>query len=120
MSSGQMAGYAVAQPRSLSPIKPARRVRRKEMKLTWKQRLRNWINDSEDNSEYINSPTLEADRLSTEGIRLQIYKASGGYVIETRYYDRRSDRHDNKMYVVNDDKDLGEELGKIITMESLR
>jgi hypothetical protein len=35
-------------------------------------------------------------------------------------YDRHKDRHHNGLYVITDDKDLGTELNKIITMENLR
>lgn len=88
------------------------------MKLSLKQRIRNWLYDSEEDT-YASIP-VEADRLQSDGMRFQLYKAAGGYVIETRSYDRRKDENYNKMYVITEEKDLGEELGKIITMESLR
>jgi hypothetical protein len=53
-------------------------------------------------------------------MRFEVHKASGGFVIETRFYDRKSDMHHNKIYVITEDKDLGTEIGKIITMESMR
>jgi hypothetical protein len=53
-------------------------------------------------------------------MRLQIYKASGGFVVETRQYDRRTDRHNNTMHVVTEEQDLGQALGKIVMMEALR
>ena len=62
----------------------------------------------------------EPDSISSNGMRFNLYKASGGFVIETRAYDERTDRNNNKLYVITEDKDVGEELGKIITMESLR
>ncbi len=119
MATGQVsAGYALGN-QVRSSIKPVRRIRKeKEMKLTLKQRFRNWLNDSneiEDNSMYV-----EADKFSSDGIRLQIYKASGGYVVETRGYDRKTDRNNSSMHVINDDQDLGDALGKIVMMEALR
>jgi hypothetical protein len=63
---------------------------------------------------------IKTDRFSSDGMRFTLYKASGGFVIETRSYDRRKDENVNSMYVITEEKDLGEELGKIITMESLR
>ena len=88
------------------------------MKLTLKQRFYNWLSGAEE----IYSPdrAVEADSLNSNGIRFNLYKAHGGFVVETRHYDERNDRNINKMYVITEDKDLGEELGKIITMESLR
>ena len=89
----------------------------KEMKPTLKQRFFNWLSGSED--IYIPDQPV-ADSLNSNGIRFNIHKAHGGFVVETRAYDERNDRNTNKMYVITEDKDLGEELGKIITMESLR
>jgi hypothetical protein len=130
MSSG---GYAVAStpkrnraiPRmsSSSSVKRARQIQStkvKKMKLTLKQRIRNWLmNDDDEAVEYVSS-TCERDSLASEGMRFQLYKAAGGFVIETRKYDERKDEHHCKMYVITEEQDLGAELGKIITMESLR
>jgi hypothetical protein len=93
--------------------------RKKKMKLSIKQRLRNWLMDDESDQIYAGQE-IESAQLESSGMRFNLYKASGGYVIETRHYDERNDRNINKMYVINEDKDLGAELGKIITMESLR
>jgi len=91
-------------------------------KKTWKQRLRDWLNDSEKELEAISigidpiSHSLE----STEPIRFSVYRASGGMVVETRTYDRRKDQSNNQLHIITDDKDLGKELGRIITLEVLR
>jgi hypothetical protein len=49
-----------------------------------------------------------------------IHRADGGHVVEMRIYDRKRDENDIKLHVITDDKDLGEELGKIITFSNLR
>jgi len=91
------------------------------MKLSLKQRIRNWIMDDANAATLVGEDLyVDADRLSSDGMRFQLYKANGGFVIETRTYNRQKDENVNKMYVITEDKDLGEELGKIITMESLR
>ena len=109
-------GQAVA---TLGSAKSPRRIRKaKKMKLTLKQRFRNWLNRDDDEQDV--PQLVEADRLSSEGMRLQIYKASGGYVIETRHYDSQKDRHYNSMHVITEDQDLGDTLGKIIMMEALK
>jgi len=88
-------------------------------KLTFKQRIINWLKD--DKEEMYATMDAEMDTsLNSNGMRFQLYKASGGFVVETKVYDENTDRNRNKLYVITDDKDLGEELGKIITMESLR
>lgn len=54
------------------------------------------------------------------GMNLTVYKANGGYIIEHRIYDRNTDRSNNSLHIITDNKDLGEEIGKIITYENLR
>jgi hypothetical protein len=53
-------------------------------------------------------------------IQFTVYVANGGRVVETRRYDKKTDRHTNGLYVINNDADFGKEIDKIITMESLR
>ena len=94
-------------------------IRRKKMKLTLRQRLRSWL--LQDEIPMDECITLdERPSIDSNGFRLQVYKANGGIVIETRTYDRRKDESHNGLYVITEDKDLGTEIGKIITMESLR
>jgi hypothetical protein len=96
--------------------------------MNWlKRRLRIWA-FSEDESEKIASNkvrkstlTVSSDEsLSTEPLRLSIYRANGGMIVETRVYDRQKDRSQNQLHIVGHDEDLGRSLAKIITMESLR
>ena len=58
--------------------------------------------------------------LNSQSVRLNIFSASGGTIVETTKYDRKSDENRHSLHVVTADKDLGEELSKIITMEQLR
>jgi len=60
------------------------------------------------------------ETLSTEPLRLSIYSANGGVVIETRQYDRVKDRSINQLYVVGHGEDIADTVAKVITMESLR
>jgi hypothetical protein len=91
------------------------------MKLTFKQRIRNWLMN-DDELEYGNAISIDSEGpdIQSQGFRLNVYSASGGTIIETTKYDRQKDDHKHSLHVVTDDKDLGEELAKIITMESLR
>lgn len=102
-------------------VTPARRIGlKKEMKLTWKQRLANWLTSSSNDDNYLKPAPHEVETINSNGMRFSLHKANGGFVIETRLYDERNDRNINKLYIVTENQDLGEELGKIITMESLR
>ena len=104
--------------------RPYATVTRKEkkalMKISLKQRIRSWLLDSDDAAEIGQDICVQEDKLSSDGMRMQIYKASGGFVVETRGYDRQKDRHLNSMHVITEDQDLGEALGKIVMMEALR
>jgi hypothetical protein len=53
-------------------------------------------------------------------LHFTVYVANGGRVVETRRYDKKTDRSSNGLYVINNDADFGKEIDKIITMESLR
>lgn len=57
---------------------------------------------------------------SRAGIGMSVYKASGGFIIEYRTWDERQDRWNQKLHIVTEGQDLGGELGKIITVETLR
>jgi len=108
--------------KSSSMVRPRRQyVEEKPMKLTFKQRIRNWLmNDEEDYSNQLISVDSEGPNIQSQGFRLNVYSASGGTIVETTKYDRQKDDHRHSLHVVTEDKDLGEELAKIITLESLR
>lgn len=55
-----------------------------------------------------------------ENLSLSITTAMGGKIVAFRRYDHKTDRHDNKIYVIPDDQDFNAELGKLITLESMR
>ncbi len=112
-----MSGYGQAIA-TISTAKQRRIKKATKMKLTLKQRFRNWLNRDDDEQDV--PQLVEADRLSSEGMRMQIYKASGGYVVETRSYDSHKDRHHNNIHIVTDDDNLGEKLGQIVMMEALK
>jgi len=58
-------------------------------------------------------------RDGTNGMNFVVYSATGGKVIQFSTYDPRTDRSNTNLYIVTDKDDLGEELGQIITKESL-
>lgn len=64
----------------------------------------------------ISTTSIDSDK----GIRFTVSKAHGGVVVETSFYDRQRDRSNQGLYVIRDDQDLGKEIGKIITMETLK
>jgi hypothetical protein len=55
-----------------------------------------------------------------DGLRINVKKMIGGYVVSFCYYDRIKDRSDDRNYIITDEQDFNAELGKMITMESMR
>ena len=105
----------------IGAMRPVWKIEKQKMKKTFKQRLRNWLLDEEIEKDMLSSSlTVCEDRLQSDGIRLQVYKASGGFVVETRGYDRKNDRNINSMHVITEQEDLGDRLSKIVMMEALR
>lgn len=92
--------------------------------------LKDWLNESNGDilteKQYAlstvngrNSPALRGES-SERAIRLSIYSASGGRIVETTRYDANKDKHYNNLYIITSEQDLGRELDKILTIESLR
>jgi hypothetical protein len=94
--------------------------------MNWlKKRLRVWAFSQDENERktsrgLVVSQDGPGDSLSSDPLRLSIYRANGGIVVETRTYDRQKDRNQTQLHIVGHDEDLGRSLSKIITMESLR
>ena len=60
-------------------------------------------------------------------MNFNIYRANGGYVIETRFNTiddhqtkKYSSESEHSLHIITDDKDLGQEISKIITFEKLK
>ena len=82
------------------------------------------IKNSQQEEESRIVPSTKLSRSSDvdgeEDLNITIRKAVGGRIVSFRNYDRKSDRHSWKTYVIHDELDFERELGKIITLESLR
>jgi len=63
---------------------------------------------------------VESDNSWGDGLRMNVKKIIGGYVVSFRAYDRMRDRSDERHYIITDEQDFNQELGKMITMESMR
>jgi hypothetical protein len=88
--------------------------------MKWlKKKLRNWINE-EDSYITLDKAIRCADEPDAECIRFKVFRANGGTVVQTDQYDRKNDRQYNNLHVIVDGQDIGKELGKIITYESLK
>ena len=95
-------------------------IQQKPMKLSIKERIRNWLLKDADAAELVYAEDSDGPEIQSQGFRLNVYGASGGTIVETTKYDQKKDENRHSLYVVTEDKDLGQELAKIITMEQLR
>ena len=125
-------GYAVAstaKSRRIPRITVSNRLGRgrppqptelRKMKMSIKQRIRSWLMNDDDTPDPYYTEDENGLDLSSQSFRLNIYGASGGTIIETTKYDRKHDENRHSLHIVTEDKDLGQEIAKIITMEQLR
>jgi hypothetical protein len=98
--------------------------------MNWlKLKFRNWINSAQDVPEPYdrNMSTLAGSKVSMspesdwgDGLNIQVHTAHGGKIVTFRKYDRKSDRSNNQVYLIPDDREFERELGKLITLESMR
>ena len=57
---------------------------------------------------------------TNESLNFKVYNAHGGKIVEFSRYDRRSERVDHELYIINKDQDFGERIAKIATFETLK
>jgi hypothetical protein len=83
--------------------------------------------ESEDRDAKIyanNTGTVKLSRSSDvdgdDGLNITVRKAIGGRIVTFRHYDHKTDRNNYKIYVIPDELDFERELGKMITLESMR
>ena len=114
------AGYAVAVEADV----PMKKKKVSFFKRWFQNQIKSAVAQEREEMNSIKSASLSIGPSrsldSDKGIRFQVYKANGGFVIETGTYDRRTDRHHNSLHIVTDGEDLGQSIGKIITMEALK
>lgn len=93
--------------------------------MKWfKRKLRNWLNSDEDcyaiESIPVGRNRISAPDIESPSINFKVMKANGGIIVETSRYDRQRDRHETGLHIIQDNEDLGESLGKIVTFENLK
>ena len=100
------------------------------MKFIWRylfRKMRDVGNEPEENMAItmsrgakLSTASMSPDSDWGDGLNIQVHTAHGGKIITFRKYDRKSDRNNNQVYLIPDDRDFERELGKLITLESMR
>ena len=95
--------------------------------MKWFKRwFANMCREAWENARDVPEPVAAAKTLSSrgldsdEGLNMRVINANGGRIVAFNHYDRKTDRHYNKLYVIHDELDFERELGKLITQESMR
>jgi len=84
-----------------------------------------WLSNKIEDAEY-NIPKAMPESLyerqeleSTEHITFKLYRGSGGWVVQVKKFDEKSQEIISTLHVVHFDENLGEALSKILTFEIL-
>jgi hypothetical protein len=87
--------------------------------MTWlKRRLRSWLFEEERICP-TDSPVVR-NSVEVDGLSFNIMTATGGTVVQVRYYDRKTDRTGYHTHVIPDGEDIATRIGQIVSMEILR
>lgn len=94
---------------------------KKEKKMGWiKKIVRNWLIGDVYNSENTQLQHRQMPYLESRCINFNVFRAKGGFIIETKNYKIETDCANNTLYIITEDLDIGTEIGKILAMECLR
>jgi hypothetical protein len=96
----------------------------KGRKMKWfKHMVIRWVREDWDSVRVDSSPMQLSrgdDVDSDQGLNITVRNANGGRIVTFRHYDHKTDRHQHRLYVIPEDHDFERELGKLITLESLK
>ena len=81
-------------------------------------KIRHQLNSSRATPRVIESDDAEFDH--EKSMKFTVHSAHGGYIVELRVYNTKTDRYDQQLHLITDDADLSESIAKIMTMELLR
>lgn len=90
--------------------------------MNWlRKKVKNWL-FKEDNYGAVKAVSVHETN-SIDGdpmLNFRIYSANNGRIIEFSKYDRVKDRSDRSLYIIDKEQDIGEYVGKVLSLELLR
>lgn len=92
-------------------------------KYRFRRWLRNWLSNFDVEAPYqIKAASTVSQNIGDHrnSLNFQMHSASGGYVLESHSYDKKTDEHNRYLHIITDQQDLGEAIAKIVTIEMLR
>ena len=88
-----------------------------------KKAIRNWLYSDENNKVVGLSARdfpLETSVDDEPALNFRIYNAQNGKILEFNKYDRKTDKNNKTIYIVEKDKEVIEYVGKCLSLELLR
>lgn len=111
------AGYAIPAP---TPLRSGKQINRKEKKMNFiKRKLRDWLYADENVAINVSIDDEYDIKDHENTINFSVINAAGGRIVQVRYYDRKQDRHSNKLHIITPDENLSEALAHILTIETM-
>ena len=88
--------------------------------MKWLSRkIRRWLDNS---IELACEPVSvrASDSVSIDGIAFNVMPANGGVIVQTRQYDRKTDRNLYNTHIITNQEDIAARVGQIVALELLR
>lgn len=88
--------------------------------MRWlKRKIRRWLDDS---IEVACEPAIirSSNTVDVDGLTFNVMKANGGVIVQTRTYDRKTDRNNYNTYLIHDEESIVERVGQIVALEILK
>lgn len=85
----------------------------------WFQKMSREAWENSRPSTVVSSDFKSDDNLQSSGTNFSVYKADGGFVVETSYRDKHHDRH-TSLYLITEDQNFGERISQILTYEAIK
>ena len=92
--------------------------KRRKTKMSFKQKLREWLyDDSDESPPHIDRD--ENDLREEQAINFSIIPAAGGRIVQVRVYDQRKDHNVTKLHIITPEENLADSLAQILQIEQL-
>lgn len=115
-------GHVNKTPRMTASKISGAKTKGKKMNFI-KRKLRNWLLDGPDHYNEAVCISTDDDELNIgnqdNAMNFNVVSAAGGRIVQVRYYDRKSDRHSNKLHIITPEENLAEALAHILTIETM-
>lgn len=115
MANGRGVGIPYATVTSMADVNQKRR----KTKMTFKQKLREWLYDDSNEKIPMAIDRDENDLREEQAIHFSVIPAAGGRIVQVRVYDHRTDRNSNKLHIITPEENLAESLAQILQIEQL-